>query len=408
MSTKIGTLKLSDSKTYLSISGFVRPGFEAVQDAFTENFTRRGELGAAASMYYQGQKVVDLWGGLRNKATGEPWEKDTMVIVHSTTKGMAGLALALANSRGLLDYEERVSAYWPEFAQAGKEKVTIRQLLSHQAGLLALDAPVNKSVAADLDRLAVVLAQQKPAWEPGTRQGYHAISLGFYENELMRRVDPSHRSIGQFFQEEIATPLGLEFYIRLPEQIPDNRLAKLEMFNVIAKIFHTKPALVLASLDRRSLTYRAMYVNPGVGLPFNSQRIYSRNLEVPSQGGVGTARAIAQAYATFATGGQELGLRPETLQKLMAPAVSPKYGFYDECLKIEWPLSLGFMKPCPKYAIGSPDAFGTPGAGGSFGFADPRQGIGYAYVTNQMGIYQGKDPRELALRGAFFRSIGSI
>jgi CubicO group peptidase (beta-lactamase class C family) len=405
MSTMMNALKLSDRKTYPVIEGFVKPGFETVREAFAENFVQRGELGSAACMYYQGEKVVDLWGGVRNKTTGEPWEEDTMVIVHSTTKGMAGLALALAHSRGWLDYEERVCTYWPEFAQHGKEKVTVRLLLSHQAGLLALDAPVDKSVVADLDRLAIVLAQQKPAWEPGTKQGYHAISLGFYESELLRRVDPKHRSIGQFFQEEIATPLGLEFYIRLPEQMPNSRLAKFESFNPLAKLLHTKPALALASMNRRSLTYRAMFVNPGVGLPFDTERIYSRELEVPSQSGVGTARAIAQAYCTFASGGSELGLRGETLQKLMEPAVPPNFGFYDECLKIVWTLSLGFLKPCPAYLFGSPSAFGTPGAGGSFGFADPQEGIGYAYITNQMGIYQGKDPRELALRKAFARAI---
>jgi CubicO group peptidase (beta-lactamase class C family) len=405
MSTIMNDLKLSDRKTHPAISGFVKPGFEAVREAFAENFTHRGELGAACSMFFQGEKVVDLWGGVRNKMTGEGWEEDTMVIVHSTTKGMAGLALALANSRGWFDYEERVCTYWPEFAQQGKEKVTVRQLLSHQAGLLALDAPVDKSVVADLDRLAIILAQQKPAWEPGTRQGYHGISLGFYENELLRRVDPRHRSIGQFFQEEIATPLGLEFYIRLPEQMPNSRLAKFESFKPFVKLLHTKPALAIAGMNRHSLTYRAMFINPGVGLPFDTERIYSRELEVPSQGGVGTARAIAKAYCTFATGGSELGLRRETLQKLMEPAVPPKLGFYDECLKIEWELYLGFLKPCPAYPFGSPAAFGTPGAGGSFGFADPQKGIGYAYVTNQMGIYQGKDPRELALRRAFARSI---
>src|SRR5574337_1292166 len=145
-------------QTNVTISGYVKQGFEVVREAFVENFTRRDELGAACCIYYQSEKVVDLWGGVRNKATGEPWEEDTMVFVASTTKGMAGLAVALAHSRGLLDYEERVCTYWPEFAQQGKEKVTVRQLLSHQAGLLALDAPVDRGVAADLDRLAVVLA----------------------------------------------------------------------------------------------------------------------------------------------------------------------------------------------------------------------------------------------------------
>jgi CubicO group peptidase (beta-lactamase class C family) len=194
----------------LSVGGHVAPGFEPVRDAFVENFARRHELGGACCAYQNGEKVVDLWGGVRNKQTGEPWVEDTMVIVHSTTKGLAAMTLAIAHSHGWLDYEAPVCKYWPEFAQQGKEKITVRQLLAHQAGLFALDEPLTRSLVADLDRLAVVLARQKPAWEPGTRQGYHAITLGFYESEILRRIDPQHRSLGQFFQDEIATPLGLD------------------------------------------------------------------------------------------------------------------------------------------------------------------------------------------------------
>jgi CubicO group peptidase (beta-lactamase class C family) len=389
-----------------TINGFVKPGFEAVREAFVENFTRRNELGAACCIYYQGEKVVDLWGGIRNKDTGRLWEEDTMVVVHSTTKGLSAMTIALAHSRGLLDYEERVSTYWPEFAQQGKEKVTVHQLLSHQAGLCALDATVDRSVVADLDQLAVVLAQQKPAWEPGTKQGYHAISLGFYEGELLRRVDSRHRSLGQFFQDEIATPLGLDFYIRLPEEIPNSRLATFYMANSLDMILKGKPVFMIAFFNPSALTHRAFWKNPGVSLPFDSQRIYSRDLEVPSQGGVGTARAIARAYSVFATGGEELQLRQETLQALMAPAVPPLHGFYDECLKREWELSLGFAKPCPGFPFSHPQAFGTPGAGGSHGFADPQARVGYAYILNQGGPQQGGDPRDVALRQAFYRTIG--
>src|SRR5689334_1326570 len=179
---------------------------------------------------------VDLWGGIRNKQTGEPWERDTMVVVHSATKGLAAMTLAIAHSRGWLDYEERVCAYWPEFAQQGKGRTTVRQLLAHQAGLFALDEPIDRRVVADLDRLAVVLARQKPAWEPGTRQAYHGITLGYYESELLRRIDPKHRSVGQFFQDEIATPLGLDVYIRLPEEIPNARLATITRPSSIERI----------------------------------------------------------------------------------------------------------------------------------------------------------------------------
>jgi CubicO group peptidase (beta-lactamase class C family) len=180
--------------------GLVSRGFESVREAFAANFARRDELGGACCVYHRGEKVVDLWGGIRHKETGEPWEHDTMVIVHSATKGLAAMTLAMAHSRGWLDYEERVCAYWPEFAQQGKERITVRQLLAHQAGLFAFDEPVDRSVVADLDRLPVVLARQKPAWEPGTRQAYHALTLGFYEGELLRRVDPRHRSWGSSFR----------------------------------------------------------------------------------------------------------------------------------------------------------------------------------------------------------------
>jgi CubicO group peptidase (beta-lactamase class C family) len=396
---------MSEESKY-HIQGYVGKGFEAVREAFAENLTRRNELGAACCIDYRGEKVVDLWGGIRNKATGEPWEEDTMVCVFSTAKGMAGLAMALAHSRGWLDYEERVCTYWPEFAQQGKEKVTVRQLLSHQAGLFALDAPVDRSVAADLDRLAVILAQQKPAWEPGTRQAYHAQSLGFYEGELLRRVDPQHRSLGQFFQDEIASPLGLDFYIRLPEEIPNSRLATIQEANPALMMFNVPLPLMLTSMNRRSPTRRAVFETPGPYLLLDRERIYARDLENPSGNGVGTARAIARAYSVFATGGRELGLRQETLQALMAPAVPPLHSFYDEVMKKEMTLSLGFLKPCRTYPFGHPGAFGAPGHGGSFAFADPEAGLGYAYVTNRMGAKQGGDPRELALRQAFHRAIG--
>ena len=162
-----------------AVEGHVASGFEAVRAVFADNFVRRRELGGACSAYVRGQKVVDVWGGVRNRQTGDLWERDTMAIVYSATKGLAAMTLALAHSRGWLDYDERVCAYWPEFGQQGKERITVRQLLAHQAGLYVLDEPVTRSLVADLDRLAVVLARQRPAWTPGTRQAYHGITLGF-------------------------------------------------------------------------------------------------------------------------------------------------------------------------------------------------------------------------------------
>lgn len=386
----------------LAIEGHVSGGFEAVRDAFEQNFARRGELGGACSVYYRGEKVVDLWGGVRNKVTGEPWEADTMVVVHSATKGLAAMTLAIAHSRGWLDYEERVSTYWPEFAGNGKEQITVRQLLAHQAGLFAFDEPVDRGVVADPDRLAEVMARHKPAWEPGTRQGYHGLTLGFYEGELMRRVDPRHRTLGQFFQDEIATPLGEDVYIRLPEEIANSRLATLSPPGRIAMFVGFRPVRLLAEgLNPHSNISRALSVNPGTSVYLDAQRIYARNLEVPAGGGVGTARGIAHAYSVFATGGRELGLRKETLDLLAAPAIPSTQGFFDECLKGEMQFSLGFTKPCENWRFGSsPRSFGSPGSGGSLGFADPDARLGYAYVTSQMGTTFTGDPRDVALRDA--------
>ena len=388
-----------------SVQGCVSRGFEAVRKAFADNFVQRRELGGACCTFHRSEKVVDLWGGVRNKQTGDPWEQDTMVIVYSASKGLAAMTLAIAHSRGWLDYEERVCAYWPEFAQQGKERITVRQLLAHQAGLFAFDEPVDRSVISDLDRLAVVLARQKPAWEPGTRQAYHALSLGFYQGELLRRVDPQHRSLGQFFQDEIATPLGLDVYIRLPESIPNSRLATLAPPRPIDMLLGFPIRLTLDSMNRRSNIYRALIANPGIAMIHDEQRVYTRDLEVPSGGAVGTARGIAHAYGVFAAGGRELGLRQETLDLLAAPAIPARRGFYDECLKGNAQFSLGFMKPSPAWPFGSASSFGAPGSGGSLGFADPAAGVGYAYVTSQMGTRLTGDPRDVALRDALYSAI---
>jgi CubicO group peptidase (beta-lactamase class C family) len=386
----------------VTVEGNISRGFEAVREAFADNFAQRGELGGACCVCYRGETVVDLWGGVRDSETEEPWEQDTMVLVWSASKGLSAMPLAVAHSRGWLDYEERVATYWPEFAQQGKDNITVRQLLAHQAGLFAFDEPVDQSVVADLDRLAVVLARQKPAWEPGTRQAYHAISLGFYEGELMRRIDPRHRSLGQFFQDEIATPLALDVYVRLPESIPNSRFASLAPPSRL-DMLRMPPRLILDSLNHRSVVYRALLSNPGCAFVRDKNRVYLRDVEVPSGGVVGTARGMARAYSVFASGGRELGLRQATLDLLAAPATPPASGvFYDDFFRGDVRFSLGFFKPGGAWRFGGGRSFGAPGSGGSLGFADPDAGIGYAYVTSQMGTALTGDPRDVALREALY------
>jgi CubicO group peptidase (beta-lactamase class C family) len=248
----------------------------------------------------------------------------------------------------------------------------------------------------------VILARQKPAWEPGTRQAYHAMSLGFYEGELLRRVDPRHRSLGQFFQDEIATPLELAFYIRLPESVPDSTLATMSRPSMIEMLRGMPLRFTLAAFNRRSKVNRAL---EGSMLPHDEKRIYARDLEIPAGGGVGNARALARAYGEFATGGPVLHLEEETLAALAAPAAPPRHGFRDEALGGEVCFSLGFMKPGPVWNFGSSSSYGSPGTGGSLGFADPEAGLGYGYVTSRMGTSITGDPREVALRDAVYASI---
>jgi len=391
-----------------AVNGEVAPGFESVGEEFERNFAERGELGAACAIYHEGEKVVDLWGGYRDLQRREPWQEDTLVLVYSATKGLAGMAMAVAHSRGMLDHDERVCAYWPEFAQNGKENITVRQLLSHQAGLSAMDEPLDLATIAERDALADVISRQKPAWEPGTRHGYHGISLGWYEGELIHRVDPKRRSIGHFFHDEIAEPLGLEFYIGVPPWVPGSRIAQIEAFHPLQMLLHLNtmpPGMVLALMNPRSLTTRSLN-HMKLHSPVDLNKPEFRAVEVPAGGGVGLVRSIAKAYGAFATGGRELGITRETLDALMTPAAPPTSGTHDMVLHTDTLFSLGYMKPFPSFRFGvSEKAFGAPGLGVSFGYADPDTRTGFAYAPNKLGFYMWDDPREKALRDALIHCL---
>ena len=392
------------------VDGHVEPGFEPVADEFARNFSKRGELGAACAVYVGGEKVVDLWGGHSDRARRQRWQEDTLVVVYSTSKGMAATAVALAHSRGLIDYDERVAAYWPEFAQQGKERVTVRQLIGHQAGLCAVHGRLDPPILADFDRLAEILARQKPAWKPGTRQGYHALSLGFYEGELIRRVDPEHRTLGRFFAEEIAAPLELEFYFGVPRDVPDSRIADIKAYRRAEVLLHLDampPGMVLGFARRRSLTARA-FGNPPLRGPGDLNLPVYRALELPAASGVGQVRSVARAYGELASGAPTLGIGADTLAELHAPASTPSGGAFDLVLRVETGFSLGFLKPSSRFRFGSSDrAFGHTGAGGSFGFADPDLELGFAYAPNKLGFHLRDDPREKPLRDAAYRCIGA-
>lgn len=390
------------------IHGYVAPGFEEVKEEYIRNYTQRKENGSALAIYYKGEKVVDLWGGYSDALTKTKWEEETKVIVFSTTKGLAALCLAMANSNGWLDYDEKVSTYWPEFAQNGKENITVRQLLAHEAGLCLVDEVFEISDLADFDLIAQIMARQKPLWEPGIQHGYHLSTMGMYMNELMRRVDPKGRSIGVFFAEELAKPLGLNFYIGLPDSIPDNELAKVYYPSIMQFIFNMNkmPKKMRKDFrDRNSILYLSFKIPE----KFSPNSRATQKVEMPSGNGIGDARSIAKLYSVFASGAQQFDFKKETFELLKQPATIPPAGAFDIIMGLDTYFAYGFIKPGPDLLYGNNQSvFGTPGAGGSFGFADPENEIGYAYVMSKMGLYLVNDPREVALREAMYRCVERI
>lgn len=390
------------------IHGYVAPGFEEVKEEYIRNYTKRKENGSALTIYYKGEKVVDLWGGYSDALTKTKWEENTKVIVFSTTKGLAALCLAMAQSNGWLDYNEKVATYWPEFAQNGKENITVKQLLAHEAGLCLVDEVFEIGDLADFDFIAEIMARQKPLWEPGEKHGYHLSTMGMYMNELMRRVDPKGRSIGVFFAEELAKPLNLDFYIGLPDSIPDKELAKVYYPSIMRFIFNMNKMPEKMRKDfrnKKSILYQSFKIPE----KFSPNKRATQKVEMPSGNGIGDARSIAKVYSTFAEGAKEFNFKEETFDLLKQPASIPPAGAFDIVMGLDTYFAYGFIKPGPDLLYGNNQSvFGTPGAGGSFGFADPKHEIGYAYVMSKMGLYLVNDPREVALREAMYRCVARI
>ena len=393
---------MSSHEGTVPIRGTVAPGFEPVGEAFTENFTDRGERGAACAVYHGGRKVVDLWGGYRDRARTDPWERDTLVLVFSATKGLAAMAVAHARSAGLFGYDDRVARQWPAFAAAGKRNVTIRELLAHRAGVSAPAHELTAGEIADRESLVAMLAEKAPEWEPGQRHGYHAFTLGWYESELIRRTDPEGRTLGEYFEAEIAEPNDIEFYIGLPTGIPDERIAELDSVSPLRVVRDLPRGMLRAFLNPWSLTARSMDCFD-ISSPVELNSPAYRRVEIPAGNGIGRVRDIAKAYGELATADSGLGIGRETREELAAPATTPPGGPRDVVLKADAAYSLGYSKPVEGFQFGSdPAAFGTPGAGGSFAFADPDVEVGFAYAPNRMGFHIRDDPRERALREAVY------
>ncbi len=387
------------------VHGEVAPGFEPVREAFQANFEQRGEVGAAFSLYKHGVKVVDVWGGVADQDSGRSWEQETLQLVFSTTKGATAACASLLAQRGLLDFDAPAAEYWPEFKAQGKENIPVRWLLSHRSGLPAVDVPLTPAELYAWDPIVDALAAQKPYWEPGTKHGYHAVTYGYLVGELVRRI--TGKSIGAFFKDEIADPLGAEFYIGLPAS-EEPRVSKLitmqlgmddnqrEMFKNF-DVESLDPAvrdLVKAFLDPNSLSSRALNLSVPA-MDFNDPAAHAA--EVPAAAGICTARGLARMYAGLI--GEVDGVRILD-DATIANAIEEQSFGQDAILMKETRFGLGFFLQSEFAPMIGPRSFGHDGAGGSMGFADPDVGVAFGYVMNKMQVNLSADPRPLSLVAA--------
>ncbi|WP_107097010.1 serine hydrolase domain-containing protein [Streptomyces sp. NBRC 110028] len=388
----------------VDVQGTVADGFEPVRDAFADNFAKRGDRGAAIVLYRDGEKAVDLWGGTKDPAEdgdGEPWAQDTAQVVRSVTKGVASAVPLLLHQRGQLDLDGRVGTYWPEFKENGKERVLVRHLLAHRAGIPALDTPLTPAEAIDGISGPRAVAAQRPDWEPGTAHGYHAQTYSWLLSELVRRV--TGRTIGRWIAEEIARPLALDLWLGLPEEQLDRvgRIGSVEAPAAPAAQglrLRPKRSVAEAYADPESLTRRAFgAISP---VPDENDPAYLA-AGLPGSGGVATADALARFYAAL------IGPLPSARTaraggRLFAPATltlarTEESTGPDRVLVVGTRFGLGYMLHGPACPLLGPGSFGHPGRGGSLAFADPEARIGFAYVTNGMQRGVTADPRAQAL-----------
>ncbi|WP_399926146.1 serine hydrolase domain-containing protein [Streptomyces kanamyceticus] len=374
--------------------GTVVAGFEPVRDAFVRNFSERGERGAAVTVYRDGRKVVDLWGGTKDVDGETPWESGTAQVIRSATKGVAAAALLLLHQRGELDLDAPVGTYWPEFKARGKEGVLVRHVLAHRAGVPALDRPLTPAEALDPDLAAAVLAAQAPFWEPGTDHGYHAQTYSWLTGELVRRV--TGKAVGEWIDAEIARPYGLGLWVGLPEAeaARAGRMGPIEPPPAAPGALRARPKrnVAQAYADPASLTRRAFgAIDP---LPDENDPAY-RAAALPASNGIATADGLARFYAALIgeVDGAARLFTPETVDAARTEASAGP----DRVLVVPTRFGLGYMLHGGASPLLSPASFGHPGRGGALGFADPESGIAFGYVTNGMNKGVTADPRAQAL-----------
>jgi len=393
------------------IGGVVEPGFEGVAEAFRANFDQLGEVGAATAVYVGGRKVVDLWGGVADREAGTPYTEDSLQLVFSTTKGATAACANLLAQRGDLDVDAPVAHYWPEFKAAGKGDIPVRWLLCHKAGLPYVDAELTLAQALAWDPMIRALEEQAPVWEPGTAHGYHATTYGWLVGEVVRRI--SGKSLGTFFHDEFAEPLGLEFWIGLPDE-QQHRVAPLIQWGSIGGGERAEPAdpalaaLIAQFMGPDTLLGKALAAPNGVISSaeggFNNPAV--RAAEIPAANGVTNARSLARFYAGL-TGTVEGGpSEPLLTEAQVAKASELQTSGADKCLQFDTTFGLGFFVASLFAPYGGAKSFGHTGAGGSVGFTDPEHGIGFGYVMNKMGMSLNGDPCSSGLIKAVYDAIG--
>jgi CubicO group peptidase (beta-lactamase class C family) len=394
----------------MTVEGTCDPRFREVREEFGRNFRERGEVGASVCVAVDGNLVVDLWGGQADRTAGRPWERDTLVLVWSCTKGALALCAHILARRGVLDFDAPVVRYWPEFGRAGKEAMPVRWLLDHQAGLPAIREPLRPGEIYDWPSMTNRLAAEEPFWPPGTRQGYHATTFGHLVGEVIRRADG--RDVGPFFRNEVAEPLGIDFHIGLPEG-QDGRVAPT------IKADPTPPGEPLwpffaATRDPQSLQSLVMKNTGRLG-PRDHDTPEAYRAVLPSQGGIANARALAGMYAPLALGGEAHGVRLVDADGLARMSAVSSAAAIDAVLLTGLRFSLGFMKSTDnrRAAPGARDslilseaAFGHAGMGGSLGFADPAARMSFGYAMNKQGRGVLLNERGQRVVDAVYRSLG--
>lgn len=365
------------------VDGFAAPGFEAVADAFTAAFAGRPSMGAALAIRVGGTPVVSLWGGIADDRDGTPWTQDTASVIFSCTKGLMSILIARLVEEGRLDYDAPVSRYWPEFAAAGKDAVTVRQAVSHQAGLSAPQADWQLADMLDWNAATQLLAAQQPLWQPGTGYAYHALTHGWLTGELVRRV--TGLSPGAYFAQLVTGPLEADAWIGLPDDVTAP-IAHLHVGEDIIALWRAEAARLQGG--RPNWVYRAMTLGaampPSLVTPdggFNDPRV--RRAEIPGAGGIATAEALAAIWSATVceTDGIRL-LAPETVRRATAVETSGPPVFDPLPPFSRW--GMGFQLDSDSRRYLGPRSFGHDGAGGQVGFADPEHEVGFGFITNLM------------------------